>query len=780
MEEKTTLNKHLDTLNEMQKKAVFHFGNPLLIRAGAGSGKTRVITTKIAYLIEKEGINPNSILALTFTNKAAKEMRERAMSLSNKSYNSMIKTFHSFGVWFLRQYATLLGLDPHFTIYDTEASHSLLAHIKLRITTKEKLENNFGKIKQIKEREGEEVFEVSLTKKEVEYFYQKIARAKDYCLTCDAKDLSKIDKSSAFRTLYKEYQKKLTETGNVDFGDLILLPYLILKSNMEVRAKMQNKFSVIMVDEYQDTNIAQVELLKLLVGDFQYICVVGDEDQAIYKFRGAEIKNILDFSSTFKGTDVITLDKNYRSYGNILNVANSIISHNKERFKKELKTTRGEGEKTQVAILENQDSEADFCASLIEQYTKEGYSPGEWAIIYRINRQSRSFETTLLSRNIPYVVVGGVEFYQREEVRDAISFLSLIVNGRDEVAIRRLMVKYIKGFGEKKCDEILNKARKYILENDSSILESDFITIIPIVLKDVKRMNKDAKPKIENFISSLSNLRSMIFSDKIEIKDSKINEAFFNTLAMFVEHVLKTFDLYSIYKEKDENDKTDKEGNLQEFVNSATPYECNHQGLVNFMEYINLREELENKDGRRYEDSVKLMTMHTTKGLEFKNVIVTGLEKGLFPRFEHDIEEVEEERRLMYVSCTRAMDHLFITSCRYRRSIYSDGYTSPSMFLSEIKNELVDSYEIKNSTKTYISLFNLFQLEKPKYEVDMCVHHKEYGYGRVEKVKEVESECYIIVHFFQTDQKKIFLPEHTKDLTIRHDIKIKTNDYNDY
>ena len=764
------LGEHLASLNEKQREAVLHFGSSLLIRAGAGSGKTRVITTKIAYLIEEKNIMPQSILALTFTNKAAAEMKERAISISPKASEAMLKTFHSFGVWFLRQYGTYLGLQKHFTIYDVEASYSLLAHIKLRISSTEKYEMNFSKTQEIKDANGLTYFEVTLTQKEVKYFYEKISRAKDYCLTPSSPNLAKIDDSSVFRTLYTEYQKRLEETGNADFGDLILLPYLILKENSEIRAKMHNRFLVILVDEYQDTNVAQVELLKLLVGNFQYLCVVGDEDQAIYKFRGAEIKNILEFENTFKDCKVITLDENYRSYANILNVANSIIAHNGNRSEKELKATRGDGLKTQILILANQDIEATYAGTLLQKYTQYGYSIGDWAIIYRTNRQSNTFETVFLNMGIPYVVVGGMEFYQREEVRDAIALVSLIANGRDEVALRRLMTKYIAGLGEKKCDDIINSTREYMMENQGilheDVFQNDFIQNVPYILKNIKRLNKEARPKIEEFIAKIQELRNILQAEKKVFDVRRINQVFINTLAVFLDHALNFLGIYSYYKELDKQNKTDKEGNLNEFVASATSYECNPLGLISFLDYIDLREELEAKDGRQYENSAKLMSMHTTKGLEFKNVIVTGLEKGLFPRYEHDEEEVEEERRLMYVACTRARDNLFITSCRYRKSVINDGYATPSMFLSEIDENLVEAYEIGLSGKMPISLSSLYGTRDSKYRRFIKVRHKQYGYGLVESVETVEGEESVKIYFFEIGETKIFLPEYTKDLEI--------------
>ena len=775
-----TLNEHLENLNEMQKKAVYHSGNPLLIRAGAGSGKTRVITTKIAYLIEKLNVTPYSILALTFTNKAAKEMKERAMQLSPKAEDAAIKTFHSFGVWFLRQFARDVGLNPYFTIYDVEDSCSLLAHIKLILTQKEKCEYNFAKTIELSSElySNNQTFEVELTNKEVSYFFEKISRAKDYCLSPESEELYKIDSSSVFRKIYTEYQSRLRTTQNVDFGDLILLPQQILKENLNIRAKMQHKFSVILVDEYQDTNIAQVELLKLLAGEGQYLCVVGDEDQAIYKFRGAEIKNILNFQEMFKKTDSITLDKNYRSKENILKVANSIIEHNTERFKKKLTATRGMGEATQVAILENQDMEAAYCASLIMEYKNKGYEVGDWAIIYRTNKQSNTFETTFLYHNIPYVVVGSVEFYQREEIRDAIALISLIFSGSDEVALRRLLLKHIEGIGKAKCEDIINTANLFLKDNkeinrEELVFEHDFVSCIPLIIGNVKKLNKKSRERVEEFVAQLMNLRRLLFTKNVKIENEEIDKAFQNSLAVFIDHALKICHIYSYYQEVDKKDKTEKCGNLNELVNSAVHYELNETGLSDFLDYIALREELENKDSKRYESCVKLMSMHNTKGLEFKNVVVTGLEKGLFPRNEYDVNELEEERRLMYVACTRAMDNLFITSCRYRRNVYSSGYTSPSIFLSEIGEGLVEAYEIRFGSKIKIDLLGSFSTGTSSYKVGMCVSHREYGYGRVDDVREEGGDVAINVHFFESGQSKVFLPEYTSGLSIVPNVILK-------
>jgi DNA helicase-2/ATP-dependent DNA helicase PcrA len=426
------LPEYLEILNPEQRKAVLHTGKPLLILAGAGSGKTRVITTKIAWLIRERGLAPQSILAVTFTNKAAKEMAERARLIDERAAGAMLRTFHSFGAWFLRRNGALIGLDSDFVIYDDDDMVSLLTSLM----------------------QGTQ-------KADIKHTAHNISRAKDYFLSPDDPSLALIDGSKKFRAIYAKYEERLAHTGNVDFGDLIKKPVEILRNEPVVAQRMRERFSVIMVDEYQDANVAQFELLKELCGPDTYVCVVGDDDQSIYRFRGAEVKNILQFPDKFPGTDIIRLESNYRSTTPILKAASSVVDHNNGRLGKTLNAERGDGKQPVLAFLPNQDEEVNFCSNLIENTIRGKYKSevkglasqwSDWAILYRTNAQSLGFETEFLRRGIPYRVVGSLKFYEREEIKDALALLSILVNPRDEVAFRRVVNKPARGLGAVSVD----------------------------------------------------------------------------------------------------------------------------------------------------------------------------------------------------------------------------------------------------------------------------------------------------------------------------------------
>ncbi|HNY20776.1 MAG TPA: ATP-dependent helicase, partial [Treponemataceae bacterium] len=423
----------LSVLNPEQLEAVTHEGSPLLILAGAGSGKTRVITTKIAWLIRERGVEPESILAVTFTNKAAREMAERAARMEPRSERSVLRTFHSFGAWLLRRNAALAGLDSNFTIYDDDDAVTLLSKA---IPT--------------------------MTRQQASSVAHKISRAKDYCLGPDSPLLAEIDPDPEFAEVYGIYEKRLRETGNLDFGDLILLPVKLLREHPEVRDRLNSRFRVVMVDEYQDSNVAQFELLKAITGPDTYICVVGDDDQSIYRFRGAEVRNILTFQDSFPGTKIVRLERNYRSVAPVLAVAGQVVAHNEGRLGKTLLAERGGGKKPVLAFLGNQDEEASLCAEMIQNAHKRGVPYADWAVLYRMNAQSLGFETEFLHRKIPYRVVGSLKFYEREEIKDALAFLALVANGRDEVAFRRIVNKPARGLGEVTQDKIVDEARRIL------------------------------------------------------------------------------------------------------------------------------------------------------------------------------------------------------------------------------------------------------------------------------------------------------------------------------
>lgn len=746
---------YLGILNERQRQAVCHEGSPLLILAGAGSGKTRVITTKIAWLISCRNTAPESVLAVTFTNKAANEMKERACKLEPSAERAMIRTFHSFGAWILRRHAEKAGLSPNFTIYDDTDAAALLAQA-----------------------------EPSLTNSEARLFIKKIAKAKDLCLFPDDSGIFLIDEDPKFKRIYTSYQKRLKETGNADFGDLILLPLKILRENDTLRRNLQGRFSVIMVDEYQDSNIAQFEFLKILAGKNTYLCVVGDDDQSIYRFRGAEVRNILTFADSFAGTEIVRLEQNYRSKETVLKVADSIIRHNSGRLGKELIAERRGGEKPQVFVLDNQDIEAEFCAALIKEAFKSGIPLSDWAILYRTNAQSLGFETVFLREKIPYTVVGSLKFYEREEIKDTISVLSLIMNGKDEIALRRVINKPPRGIGKVTENKLIDTARTAMfgqVEGGFELAtEDDFITAFSGLLK-TQKLNKKAESGVCGFVGMIKKLREIIKTggeDKAAGKggaEARANEAERRGikkgegLAAFIYEVLEHSGLYEYHENQDKITDTQKIANLNELANVASLYEFSTDGLLNFLEHIELDRSLqENTESKN--NSVKLITVHNTKGLEFRQVIITGLENGIFPRDESNAEELEEERRLMYVACTRAMDNLYMTSCKMRRMFGSSSFMRPSIFLSEINADLIQSFETENGRiiparlDGFYSNANSYGIKNyqggtGKWQRGEKIYHDDYGYGAIIKSDNVNGEIVISVQF-ETGLIKKFMPEY--------------------
>ena len=470
--DKNDFEQYLSILNEQQREAVVHEGKSLLILSGAGSGKTRVITTKIAYLINQKDVNPYSILSVTFTKKAANEMKERAIAIEPKSEDSQIRTFHSFGSWFLRKYSEYAGVESSFTVYDDEDMATL---VKKAVP--------------------------SLSAKEAHTAARQISLAKDYCLFPED-NLTFIGSEFDLNDIYAKYQNRLHDTGNVDFGDLILLPVKILQDEPSIANYIHNRFSVIMVDEYQDSNIAQYKLLQVLSGvnegNSSYVCVVGDDDQSIYHFRGAEVQNILTFPERFPGTDIIRLEKNYRSTARILKAASLVVQNNKDRMQKNIIADRGDGGMPVLAFLETADEEAGFCSSLIEKSLAKGGKYSDWAILYRTNAQSLSFEKDFLHKHIPYKVVGSLKFYEREEIKDILAYLSLFANSRDEISFRRIVNKPARGVGDKSQDKI----RDYSAQNNCNLI--DAMTALS------SDLSKKAREGTENFCKIYQNMQKFI------------------------------------------------------------------------------------------------------------------------------------------------------------------------------------------------------------------------------------------------------------------------------
>ncbi|MBP5520448.1 MAG: UvrD-helicase domain-containing protein [Treponema sp.] len=723
-------NDYLSKLNDQQRAAVMHEGSPLLILAGAGSGKTRVITTKISYLISEKNIDPYSILSVTFTKKAANEMRERAVALEERACESQIRTFHSFGSWFLRKYAEHAGLAPSFTVYDDDDVATLI-----------------------------KMAEPSLSAKEVRVAAHQISLAKDYCLTPED-DLSCIGSEFDLNDIYSKYQKRLRATGNADFGDLIMLPAQILESYSEIADYIHNRFRVIMVDEYQDSNIAQYRLLQSLSGVQQnsgtYVCVVGDDDQSIYKFRGAEVENILTFPEKFPGTQIIKLERNYRSTASILNAAGLVVKNNHHgSLEKTLVADRQGGGKPVLAFLPDQNAEATFVADLVMKSLAGGGKYSDWAVLYRTNAQSLGFEKEFLHRKIPYVVVGSLKFYEREEIKDALAYISFCANHKDEISFRRIINKPPRGIGGKTQDKIMEKA--VVLAEDETPIFSD---LLETVRNYKSELSKKACEGADSFVKLFDVLSSCFDENK--------------SLSDFIERVIHDSALDEYHKAGDEIEGTTRVQNLQELVNTAVPYKCTMQGLTDFLDAINLDRTLDAENQNVGDNAVTLITLHNTKGLEYNKVVITGLEEGVFPRVEKTGAELEEERRLFYVGITRARDELYVTSTS-KRCLYGRwDFMRPSPFIKEAAQAFTVIGQAPfgfaaRKTSPYgqfgrdASVFANSSEESDelalKWKKGTHVFHDDYGDGVVAAAYSNSGE-FVIEVLFASGGKKKFLPKY--------------------
>ncbi len=679
----------LETLNPAQREAVLHTGGALLILAGAGSGKTRVITVKIAYLIGELGVDPRSILAVTFTNKAAAEMRARAAAMEPAAADVMIRTFHSFGAWLLRRNAAAAGLDRGYAIYDDDDVISLL-----RTIYPDEPRGGLAR------------------------YARQISRAKDYTLR-PGDDLSLISPGPELAEIYRAYQRRLDEIGNVDFGDLILKPVELLRADEAIRRRTRQRYRYVLVDEYQDSNVAQYELLKQLCDEETYLCVVGDDDQSIYRFRGAEVRNILTFSESFPGTMVIKLEQNYRSTGPILDVASAVVQHNLGRLGKTLWTERTGGSEPSLALLRDQDEEVDYCLDLISR------EPRETAILYRTNAQSRLFESALIRAGIPYRIVGSLRFYEREEIKDALAVLKLCANPRDEVSFRRIVNKPARGIGAKSLETVTDA----LSDHGGDVLEATAAA--------AAGLSRKAGAAARAFGATIRRARESLGGGK---------------LSDFTEALVRELGLWELHAEgQDPIVAQSKVENLEEFVNAASLYPATEEGLAEFLELVELDRSREADESLDAE--VTLITMHNTKGLEFDRVIVTGLEEGLFPRGgDEDPDEIEEERRLFYVAVTRARDELFLTSCGYRRLHGRVMDFVPSRFLGEIPAELLRHATAGGRGR-----------QAPggeEYPVGGAVYHDDYGMGVVTSCRHSGSELVVQVRF-ETGRVAKFLPRYT-------------------
>lgn len=724
--------EYLSVLNPSQREAVVHEGDSLLILAGAGSGKTRVITTKIAYLISQKHVYPSSILAVTFTKKAANEMRERSVLLEEDAQYATLRTFHSWGAYFLRRYAEQAGVSKDFTVYDDDDMVTLVT-------------------KAIP----------SLPRKEAAVVAHKISLAKDYGILPDV--LSDTERNAqvcaaveeaglaelldeVFLSQYESYQKRLRATGNVDFGDLILLPYMVLRDNASIRHETHLRYRVVMVDEYQDSNVAQFLLLQQLAGVEEKagvkVCVVGDDDQSIYKFRGAEVQNILRFQEEFPGTDIIRLETNYRSTPEILACSDKVISRNTERLGKTMQAFHDTGKKPTLIFLPTQDDETQFCADLIQKCYAKGVPYSDWAILYRTNAQSLGFESDFLKRKIPYTIVGSLKFYEREEIKDALSWLAFIVNQRDEISFRRIINKPARGIGAASQDKIVEASL------GESLLEG---------IEKIK-LSKKASEGAKSFSKLVKDLLSSL-PDEIEKKDDgeKKDEV---KLSSFIEKVIEETGLEEYHRAQDEVSGTQKVMNLEELVNGAVLYPCTKQGLLDFLDSIELDRSLEEKSDDAENDSVTLITLHNTKGLEFPRVIITGMEYGVFPRENKTGSELEEERRLFYVGITRAKTELYFTSCGMRRLYGRTSYMQPSPFLSELGK---DNIRILGQKPSLFNADSEGGAEHPyakKWHKGASVFHDDWGHGQIIKAEKTDEGEWLITVAFENGGLKKFLPQY--------------------
>ncbi len=719
------LPEYLAGLNPEQLEAVLHEDGNLLILAGAGSGKTRVITTKIAYLIAERGLAPESILAVTFTNKAAAEMRERACSIEPACARANLRTFHSFGAWFLRRNAAAAGLDRDFTIYDDDDSTTLL-----RAAFPELSRPEAGKLA------------------------SAIARAKDYGLTPDAPDLERGFGGKDFRRRYAEYEGRLRQTGNVDFGDLISLPVRVLEREPAIRERVHARFRVIMVDEYQDSNVAQFELLKALAGPEAYVCVVGDDDQSIYRFRGAEVRNILSFPEVFPRTAVVKLERNYRSYQSILDIASRVVENNEGRLGKTLRATRTGGEKPTLAVLRDHDEETAYCIRVIDAHLRTGGSFSDVAILYRTNAQSLAFERAFPPAGIPYRLVGALRFYEREEVKDALALLALASNPRDEVAFRRVANKPARGVGDASLE---------------AVVEAAFLGDGDLVAAAAEARAKSAKARagLAAFAALMQKLAERLAAPALADDGGRALDddapgpsgpppvaPGAERLSAVVEYAVRESGLLQYHKDQDDIAGSQKTANLDELVNAASDYPATREGLAAFLEAVELDRAM--SSGEVSQDAVTLITMHNTKGLEFPVVVIAGMEQGLFPRDDDEGDDLEEQRRLFYVALTRAKDELHITYCRRRLFRGRIMEYQPSRFLAEVPKELLKSF----GGKLDLSIAEA----AGAWKTGTRVYHDDHGAGYVARVAPAGEAGVCVTVRFETGRTLQFFPKFTKKL----------------
>ena len=637
----------LEGLNDKQYEAVINTEGPCLVIAGAGSGKTKVLTHKIAYLIGEKGVKPWNILAITFTNKAANEMKERIANIVGEDAKDIwMGTFHSICVRILRKFIDRIGFDSSFIIFDTSDQKTLVKGCLKDLAIDDKLFNDRAVLS-----------EISNAKNEMLDPDQYAVRANG--------DFRK----EKIATVYELYQKRLKENNAVDFDDIINYAIKILEENPDILEYYSNKFQYVLVDEYQDTNKSQFTLVTMLASRNGNITVVGDNDQGIYSFRGADISNILNFERDFPGTKIIKLEQNYRCTGNILKAANAVIKNNEVKYKKELWTQNEEGNLPKVYQADNEYDEATYIVEQIEHLKREEYYKySDFAVLYRMNTQSRAIEDILRRENIPYKIVGGLKFYERKEIKDTIAYLRLIQNGNDNLSLKRIINEPKRGIGKTSLDKV------------EQIAEASGNSMYEVI------------KKADEFGLNRVFLNSREFVNVIEELKSKKDEL---SVSELIKLTLKKTGYTKALEAENTIEAENRIANLDELLTVAIEFEEEfaENSLSEFLEGITLSSDLDNMEEQ--EDSVTLMTLHSAKGLEFPVVFLVGMEEGIFPGYQSmmDPQELEEERRLCYVGITRAKENLFLTCSKQRTVFGSTSYNPVSRFLNEIPEELLEGYQ---------------------------------------------------------------------------------------
>ena len=724
-----------DTLNNEQREAVFCTEGPLLMLAGAGSGKTRSLTHRIAYLIEEKGVAPWNILAITFTNKAAQEMRERVDALVGYgSEDIWISTFHATCSRILRRHIDLLGYDRNFTIYDASDQKSLMKEVlkEMKIDTKQFPERSV-------------MSEISSAKNEYK-------SPLDY-----RNEYGSNFRNQRIADIYEHYQKRLKENNALDFDDLLVKMVDLFQTNPDVLEHYQDRFQYIMVDEYQDTNTVQFLLVSLLAKKYRNLCVVGDDDQSIYKFRGANIYNILNFEKVFPDAQVIRLEQNYRSTQNILNAANGVIANNKGRKEKKLWTENQKGELVHFKQYDTEYDEADGVVSRINFLAMRGVQYKDMAILYRTNAQSRIFEEKLKQKNIPYAIVRGISFYDRKEIKDLMSYLKVVDSGMDDLSVKRIINVPKRGIGQ----TTINRLQEFAILNQMSFLDAVF--------------NADEIPEVTRALAKLHKFADMIEEFREYASEHEINE--------LLEHILDVTQYRAELEAEGTDESISRLEDIEELFNDIAYYEEEEENpnLRDFLaekDMYTLNAGIDNLEDEN--NKVLLMTLHNAKGLEFNNVFLGGMEEGVFPGFgammSGDESEIEEERRLCYVGITRAKERLFLSAAKRRMLRGQTQYNRRSRFIDEIPGQYLDTEQrvseqrvVKNTErpakyqygakagKPYnLSDFKVKPVGELDYQVGDRVKHIKFGVGTVQEITKGGRDFEVAVEFDRVGRKKMF------------------------